>query len=461
MEALHLVVARFLREQRVSRSEPLLAAVSGGADSLALLEVLVQIGQRVGAAHVHHELRGADADADLAFVTQRAAQLGVPLHALRVSELTLRPPRRTSPEARARALRYAALEQLRASSDYRHVLTAHTLDDQAETLLLRALRGTDLMGLAGIAPRLDARHLLRPLLGVRRAELRDYLRRRALGWREDASNADRRVPRNLLRADVLPLLEQVHPGGVAHLAALAGAARAWREPVEQADAERLSAACREGEGGLWISPSALEPRAPGEGPRLLAALLRRAGLGERVTRLHLARVEGFLRAARTGQALSLPARHVLVRTPERFWLGPAPGPGAEFAHELAPGGLLELPGCGLRLSVERGRSSGRGSIELPLEAAPDRLIVRSPHSLDVLAGPGGAQLRLAEWLAAARWPRAVQKRLAVVEKEGRIVGVMGASVHAIRAWPSVGSDTGRAALRWWIRGERLSRVPAS
>jgi tRNA(Ile)-lysidine synthase len=459
MEALHLAVARFLREQGIGRSEPLLAAVSGGADSSALLEILVQLGQRVAAAHVHHELRGADADADLAFVTVRAAQLGVPMHARRASELGLPLRTRISPEARARTLRYAALEQMRASGGYRHVLTAHTLDDQAETLLLRALRGTDLAGLAGIAPRLGARHLLRPLLGSRRADLREYLRRRSLGWREDGSNADLRVPRNLLRAEVLPLLERIHPGGVAHLAALSGAARSFREPLERADAELLDAACSEGDGGLWLDPARLSS-APAERRRLLAALLRRAGLGERVTRAHVERIERFLRAARTGQTLSLPQSCALVRTPERFWLGRAPGPVAEFAHELAPGAVLELPRCGLRLRLELGRPLGFG-LQVPLAVAPERLIVRSPRSLDVVADGGPADRPLHEWLLAARWPRTIQKRLAVVEKGGRIVGVMGASGHAIRAWPAASSDAETGAAAWWIRGERLSRVPTS
>jgi tRNA(Ile)-lysidine synthase len=427
---------------------------------MALLEILVQLGQRVGAAHVHHELRGADADADLSFVIARAAQLGVPVHARRASELALAARSRVSPEARARALRYAALEQMRASGGYRHVLTAHTLDDQAETLLLRALRGTDLAGLAGIAPRLDTRHLLRPLLAARRADLRDYLRRRSLGWREDGSNADLRVPRNLLRAEVLPLLERIHPGGVAHLAALSAAARSWREPLERAEADLLNAACSRGDGGLWLDAAGLSS-ASGERRRLVAELLRRAGLGERVTRTHVERIERFLRAARTGQTLSLPQSCVLVRTPERFWLGPAPGPSAEFAHELAPGSVLELPRCGLRLRLELGRAPGPRGLRIPLAAAPERLIVRSPRSLDVVAEGGAAERPLHEWLLAARWPRAVQKRLAVVEKGGRIVGVIGASAHATRGWPAASFDAESGTAGWWIRGERLSRVPAS
>ena len=130
-------VSRFLREQGLGRERPLLVAVSAGADSMALLEVLVALGQRSGAAHVHHGLRGEAADADQVFVREAAGALGVPFLFERVDA---RRANGRSPEARARELRYAALERMRRRGGFSHVVTAHTLDDQAETVLLRAIR---------------------------------------------------------------------------------------------------------------------------------------------------------------------------------------------------------------------------------------------------------------------------------------------------------------------------------
>jgi len=320
LDPVHVAVARQLRAHRVPRREPLLAAVSGGADSSALMHALAQLGQRTGVAHVHHELRGAEADRDLDWVQAEARALGLPVFSLRVSALGLDLPD-ASPEARSRELRYAALEQIRAREGYTWIATAHTLDDQAETVLLRVLRGTHLGGLAGIAPHDSGRHLLRPLLGVRRALLREYLRERGLSWREDATNLDRRVPRNALRADVLPLLERIQPGATEHLAVLADSAREWRSGLEQALVARLDRACRTDEGGLRIDLAELPALESPDGRALLAALLRRVGLSARVTRVHVERVAQFLTCARTGQTLSLPEGHVLARRKDHCWLG--------------------------------------------------------------------------------------------------------------------------------------------
>ena len=162
-----------------------------------MLHALSALGQRIAAAHVHHGLRGESADLDLELVRERSACLGVPLL---TAEVDARVPDGRSPAARARVLRYAALERLRAGPGFEFIVTGHTLDDQAETLLLRAIRGTSPGGLRGIAERAqteaDAR-VLRPLLGLRRTQLRNYLRARGLTWREDPGNIDAGVPRSL------------------------------------------------------------------------------------------------------------------------------------------------------------------------------------------------------------------------------------------------------------------------
>ena len=320
MSGLHADVSAALGGLSVRRSERVLVALSGGADSVALLHLLLALGQRVAVGHVHHGLRAA-ADGDAAFVASLARCLGVAWGERRV-EAGVADGR--SPEARARALRYPALEQLRQQLGCRWIATAHTLDDQAETVLLRALRGTGLDGLAGIDDKSRERHLIRPLLGQRRAGLRDSLRARNLDWREDESNRDLSLPRNRLRAEVLPVLEQIHPGASARLASLAELAREARDAGRAELGRALADASREGGAGLWIDPEALAELDPLLRSRALRALLARAGLGERITRRHLSRVQSFLASARRGAALSLPGQRSLVRRGERFWLGPWP-----------------------------------------------------------------------------------------------------------------------------------------
>ncbi len=210
-------------------------AVSGGADSTALL-LLVHaanalprqaLGVGLSAVHVNHTLRGEESDADQAFVESLCHPLNLPLHTFRVDTEARTRTHRESLEEAARSLRYECFGKLLAEGAATHILTAHTLDDQAETVLMKLLRGAWLEGLAGISPvlKLPAGEILRPLLATRRDDLRSFLTERNQSWREDASNADERFTRNRLRHTVLPVLRQENPAIDRTLANLAELAR--------------------------------------------------------------------------------------------------------------------------------------------------------------------------------------------------------------------------------------------
>ena len=206
-------------------------AVSGGADSTALLRLVhaanglpkQSLGVGLTAVHVNHGLRGAESDGDEGFVRELCERLGVPLEVRRVETAARVAATRETLEEAARNLRYEVFRELPANV----VLTAHTLDDQAETVLMKLLRGAWLEGLSAIAPVLElgTRRVLRPLLGVRRAELRGYLEELGQGWREDSSNTDEAFTRNRLRHTVLPVLRAENPGVDQTLANLAELAR--------------------------------------------------------------------------------------------------------------------------------------------------------------------------------------------------------------------------------------------
>ncbi len=202
------------------------AAVSGGADSVAMAWWLHDFATRplpavvfAGLIHVNHGLRGAESAADEQFCRDLAAELALPIevHAAPV------PASGRSPEAAARDLRYAAFERAADALGATVVCTAHTADDQAETVLLRLLRGAGLRGLSGI--RVTNGRTVRPLLECRREELRAALRAAGRPWREDASNTDVSIPRNRIRHELLPALERVSAdiasGGVEALARFA------------------------------------------------------------------------------------------------------------------------------------------------------------------------------------------------------------------------------------------------
>ncbi len=239
-----------LNRDGIRPGDRLCAAVSGGADSVALLLSLhaanslprEPLGVGLSVAHVHHGLRGADADADLAFVEALCARLDLPLHLHRVSVPDRVEATGESVEEAARNLRYAFFDSLIASGQADSVLTAHTLDDQAETVLLKLLRGAWTEGLGAIHPVVEVKgprpgKILRPLLGVRRSQIEGFLRDAGQPWREDASNAETIYTRNRVRHQLMPLLREFNPAidqALANVSELARADEAhWERTLAQ------------------------------------------------------------------------------------------------------------------------------------------------------------------------------------------------------------------------------------
>ena len=226
------------------------AAVSGGADSVALLCLLLELRAELGivlsVAHVNHKLRGEESDEDERFVARLARQHGLeldvraaPVDGRHISEI------RSGIEAAARELRYGFFRQLAREGRAMKIATAHTLDDQAETVLLRIFRGTGIRGLSGIHPRIVFEEqgrafgeLVRPLLGFRRAALREFLRERGQSWREDSSNRDIAFLRNRVRHRLLPMIgEEFGEAAIEHMGELAEIARAEEEHWEHGHPE--------------------------------------------------------------------------------------------------------------------------------------------------------------------------------------------------------------------------------
>jgi tRNA(Ile)-lysidine synthase len=231
--------------------ERVCVAVSGGADSVALLLALAEanrekeaLGVVLSAVHVHHGLRGAEADADEGFVLNLCEQLGVPLVMERVDVAARQESEREGMEEAARELRYQVFWELMKSGRVDAVATAHTLDDQAETVMMKLLRGAWTEGIGGVAPVIENKgqegrgRIVRPMLGVRREDVEAYLRNRGQAWREDTTNGDVSLTRNRLRLELVPLLRGFNPGIDLALARLAEIARD-EEAFWQAEVARL------------------------------------------------------------------------------------------------------------------------------------------------------------------------------------------------------------------------------
>jgi tRNA(Ile)-lysidine synthase len=238
-------IRRYIRRHDlIPAGARVLAAVSGGSDSVALAHVLAALDasgdlQLVGLAHFNHQLRPA-ADADERFVAGVASSLDCPLIADRGDVAARAKRERRSLEDAARASRHEFLERARVDVKADVIALGHTRDDQAETFLLRLTRGAGFRGLAGMHPRNGA--IVRPLLDCRRDELRAYLAARRIPFVEDESNADVGIPRNRVRAELLPLLATRFNPSIVDV--LVSEAELARDASEWMDAAAREAAAR-------------------------------------------------------------------------------------------------------------------------------------------------------------------------------------------------------------------------
>lgn len=232
-----------LDESNLRAGMRVVLAVSGGADSVALLRAMVQRAPEVGlvlaVVHVHHGIRDQAADEDAAFVEALAEQYRLPFYFRHVDTPAYAAKHRETLEEAARNQRYAVFRELMEQGLAEAVLTAHTLDDQAETVLMKLLRGAWTEGLSGIHPVLSfpCGMILRPLLGVRRSEIEAWLRQLGQPWREDATNADIAYTRNRIRHELLPELTTYNPQIAKTLSQLAELARDedayWRQEMDR------------------------------------------------------------------------------------------------------------------------------------------------------------------------------------------------------------------------------------
>jgi len=232
----------------------------------------------LAAAHFNHQLRGAESDGDEAFVREVCGQWGIPLTVGRGDVKAFSRREGLSTEEGGRVLRYAFLEQAAQVEGRDWIATAHNADDNAETVLLNLIRGTGVKGLGGIPP-VQGR-IVRPLLGMTRADILAYLEERHIPHREDSSNTDETYTRNRLRAQVMPVLRELNPRMAEHMSA---AAAQIREVDKYLDREAKRAFTGLGTGPGWVSLpwEDLRKAPPPLRPRLLLLLLDQLEVGRK------------------------------------------------------------------------------------------------------------------------------------------------------------------------------------
>ncbi|MCF0198851.1 MAG: tRNA lysidine(34) synthetase TilS [Bacteroidaceae bacterium] len=245
-----------------------LVAVSGGADSVALLCLFADTGVPVTALHCNFQLRGEESDRDERFVRRLCQRLQIPLEVKHFETAASAKEKKISLEMAARELRYEWFEQMRQQWRADYIAVAHHRDDQAETVLLNLLRGTGLQGLAGMKPVNGT--IVRPLLNYGHQEILDYLKERGQDYVTDSTNLERNALRNRIRMDVIPLLKTINPRAVEHIATTAQyvaeataehaedsqqALHEWLHPLGFTSAQEKEIWRNRRSGAVWESPT--------------------------------------------------------------------------------------------------------------------------------------------------------------------------------------------------------------
>ena len=421
--AVEVAVRRALRAEGPWRGRTVVCALSGGPDSTALLDALAACapaeGFTLAAAHLDHGLRPESA-ADASFCVELCRRLGVDLHVGRADVASRARRQRGGLEQAARRERYAFLRAVLKQTGAAAVAVAHTRDDQAETVLLRLLRGAGRRGLGAMRPRRGA--ILRPLLSLSREQVMAHLGRRRLCWLEDATNQDRRLLRNRVRHELLPYLEsRFNPRLRGAMARMAAVMADESELLDQLAADLLARVGRMQDGGMVLARAGLSASPPALARLALRAALRRTGGLRGVQGVHVERLLGLCAVpGASGRRLPLPGgRQACVRFGE-LWIGAAAPAGASFQLKLEVPGEVQLPD-GSRLSVREERTQpGSQSAEAVVSLPAGPLVVRTRRPGDRF-WTGRRERSLKRVLMESRVPADLRAGLPLVAAGDRVV----------------------------------------
>jgi tRNA(Ile)-lysidine synthase len=437
--SLHAAVVDYVHQHELLKpGDRVGIAVSGGADSVGLLRLLVDLRSELGTVlsvvHLNHKLRGSESDDDERFVGQLAQEHDLELFSEHADVAGYASERRLSLETAAREMRYQFFRRLLGEQRLNHIATAHTLDDQAETVLLRIARGAGTRGLAGIYPRLvigsqesgvrSQQTIIRPLLSVRRKDLELYLQTMSQLWREDRSNRDLRHSRNRVRHGILPRLERnLNPAIREALAETAEIARAEEDYWQQ----RVTSI-------LGQSPGrSLDKTVLRDLPLALQRRVLRRWAEANSLRLEFHHVDEILEVALddadSPNSTCLPDGWIVTRKKEELQLQKGTSPQTlDYEFFLPIPGSVEIPALNLRLEAVFSASSDK--------ADPDQQMNSSLL---------GKQLYVRNWRAGDRfWPCHSKgpKKIKELLQDRHITG------ESRKSWPvaTVGDEI------VWVRG---------
>lgn len=432
------------RYRMFQKGESVLVAVSGGPDSVALLDVLARLAAELDlsltVAHLNHMFRGEEADEDVLFVRNLAARYGLPCMTESIDVPAYRQEHGLSAQVAAREIRYRFLEETARAVDAAAVALGHNADDQCETILLNFLRGTGLAGLGGIPP---VRGIyVRPLIGVWRAEIEVYCRRRNLVFRQDSSNLKPVYTRNRIRHQLIPLLERdYNPGLRTALLRLGEIARTENGYLDGEGAGVLNRARESapGEGGLALNLDRLRETDPVICRRVLKQAWQEASGGAQTDYKHVEDLFNLVHSPAGGRLVELPGGMKAERTRHHLVLRRAgePPSSAPYVVALEVPGETRVPGSAWSIravlwdgeidldTVRRGQDHSRVYLDYDCLVLPLELRNRRPGDVFAPFGLDGT-VKLKKYFSDLGLPRAERDdQPLVVDARGRIIWVVG------------------------------------
>jgi tRNA(Ile)-lysidine synthase len=447
-------IAAFIKAKKLLRTQnKLLLAISGGADSTALLYVITSLKKHgvvdcdLICAHIHHQLRNTEADEDEQFIISKCGELSIPIETRRIDVPGYAAEKKISIETAARQLRISSLINIAKVHGHRYIATGHQMDDNAETILQRLARGTGYRGLGGIWPSREFQggiRFIRPLLGVRRNEIVEYLTERQLTWQIDRSNRDIGFRRNFIRHRLIPELQKECTGKlVEHLSELSNHAQLLQLLVEE-NTHKVWSKTTQYNGNkvsLELEGFLKQPRAIQI--ELIRRSLKKLGSGEKyLTEGHYNRILQLARKKITGKKLELPGGFIAKRENQQLIFEQAqkktkpkkinqsqeitiPGR-TQFEDYFVEAQLLE----GKDANIERLMVKKDEHVEwFDFQKLQLPLVIRFRQAGDrfwPLGLPG--QKRVGKFLTSAKIQRQIREKLVIVSDSERIIWVWPARI---------------------------------
>ncbi len=416
--------------------DTVLIAVSGGPDSVCLLSILHVLSEELGltlhVAHLDHRFRGRESADEALFVAKTAKETGIAATVEQFDVPAFCRERGLSAQAGAREVRYGFLNRVAEKVNASRIALGHTASDQAETLIMRLLRGAGLPGLSAIPP--VRANIIRPLIEVTREEVMEYLRAQGLEFVTDPSNVKSLYTRNRVRSDIMPVLRVFNPRIVETLASEAAILRDENEMVEAYLAKVSPGIVLHKKDGIGIKRDTFNALLPALKRRILRMAV--SAVGSDLNELSYGQIEDairFMTAAQTGRAMDLPSGHIVEREYDTFFLRPAAGR-PEFHAELSVPGITMIPEVSLEAEAwlfdgpaetDDENYCWQAAFDYDKIGLPLVIRNRKPGDRFCPSGMGGKSKKLQDYFVDQKVPRRRRDTVPVLASKEHVMWVVG------------------------------------